>query len=184
MWFHSYVGYKTERNKLTKKTEKQTKTQIHRLQYGGYHTEIRAREAEKGGGHHHAVMEGDSTLGGEHTGDASQNCALETWVILLTNVTLINLIHFLKEGNFIYKELNMIIELNTSPGWLALLDGHHPAKRKVTGSIPSWGTCLGCKFGPKAEHIWKVTDWCFSLTLMFLSLSFSLPPPLSKIKIK
>ena len=36
-----------------------------------------------------------------------------------------------------------------------------PANQKVTGSIPSWGTCLGC--GP-----------------MFLPLSFSLPSTLPK----
>ena len=26
--------------------------------------------------------------------------------------------------------------------------GHHPTKRKVAGSIPSEGTCLGCRPGP------------------------------------
>ena len=38
-----------------------------------------------------------------------------------------------------------------------------PAHQKVEGSVPSQGACLGC--GP-----------------MFLSLSFSLPSPLSKNK--
>ena len=40
------------------------------------------------------VMEGDLTWGGEHTihyiNDLLQNCTPETYVILLTNVTLIN----------------------------------------------------------------------------------------------
>ena len=40
------------------------------------------------------VMEDDLILSGGHTmqytDDVSQNCALETYVILLTNVTLIN----------------------------------------------------------------------------------------------
>ena len=48
------------------------------------------------------VMEGDLTLGGghtmQHTGDVSQNYALETWIILLTNVTPINLIKKCFEG--------------------------------------------------------------------------------------
>ena len=48
-----------------------------------------------------------------------------------------------------------------------------PMNQRVTGSIPSQGTCLGCWPGPQlgcagGNH-----------TLMFLSLSFSLPSPLS-----
>ena len=39
----------------------------------------------------------------------------------------------------------------------------------VAGLIPSQG-------------ILEATDWCFSLTLMFLSLPFTLPSPLSKDK--
>ena len=51
-----------------------------------------------------------------------------------------------------------------------------PANQRVSGSIPSQGTCLGCQPGPqwvacKRNH-----------TLMFLSLSLSLPSPLSKNK--
>ena len=46
------------------------------------------------------VTEGDLTLGGEHTmqftDDVSQNCTFETYIILLTDVTPINLIKFLK----------------------------------------------------------------------------------------
>ena len=42
------------------------------------------------------VIEEDLTSGGEHTiqytDDISQNCSLETYIILLTNVTPINLI--------------------------------------------------------------------------------------------
>ena len=45
--------------------------------------------------------------------------------------------------------------------------GHMPGLR-----VQSW---LG--------HIRKATDRCFSLASMFFSLSFSLPPPLSKIKV-
>ena len=50
-----------------------------------------------------------------------------------------------------------------------------PASRGVTGSIPSWGTCLDCGPGPqwgprgRQPHI-------------VVSLSFSFPTPLSKNK--
>ena len=50
----------------------------------------------KGKGAKYTVMEEDLTLGGEHplhyTDDVLQDCTLETYIILLTNVTLINLI--------------------------------------------------------------------------------------------
>ena len=47
------------------------------------------------------IMEGDLPLGGEHTiqytDDVLENCALETYIIVLTNVTPINSIKcFLK----------------------------------------------------------------------------------------
>ena len=32
------------------------------------------------------------------------------------------------------------------PAWLMVVR-HHPAKQKVTDSIPGQGTCLGCGFG-------------------------------------
>ena len=62
------------------------------------------------------------------------------------------------------------------------LVGYHPANRKVTGLITSQGICLGCRFSPQLGHIWKAANQCFSLTLMFLFLSFSLSSLLSKIK--
>ena len=51
-----------------------------------------------------------------------------------------------------------------------------PVNQRVSCSIPSQGTCLGCRLGPqmgcmRGNHI-----------LMFLSLSFSFPSPLSKNK--
>ena len=63
---------------------------------------------------------------------------------------------------------------------MARLVGHRPAKRKVNGSIPSRGMCLGCRFGQSGT--WEATDWCFSLSSMSLTLSFSLPSPFSKNK--
>ena len=48
--------------------------------------------------------------------------------------------------------------------------------QRVAGWIPSQDTCLGCRPGPSMGHVRG------NHTLMFLSLSFSLPPPLSKNK--
>ena len=56
--------------------------------------------------------------------------------------------------------------------------------QKVASLIPGWGTCLGCRFGPPVEHVKETAGQCFSLTLMFLFPSFSLPSLLSKIKYK
>ena len=64
------------------------------------------------------------------------------------------------------------------------LAGCHPGNWKVTGSFPSQGTRLGCRFDPWSGHVQKATNQCFSLALMFLFLSFSLPSFLSKIKNK
>ena len=52
-----------------------------------------------------------------------------------------------------------------------------PSNQRVAGSIPSQGTCLGCRPGPSEGHMRG------NHTLMFLSFSFSLPSPLSKNKI-
>ena len=57
--------------------------------------------------------------------------------------------------------------------------GHHPAKQKVTCSIPSQGMCLGCGFGPWLGYVQEATDQCLSLISMFLFLPFSLSSPLS-----
>ena len=59
------MGYKTESNKWTNKTDKQT-THRPRQQYGGYQREG-GEEAVKMKGIKHVVMEGDLALGGEHT---------------------------------------------------------------------------------------------------------------------
>ena len=63
---------------------------------------------------------------------------------------------------------------------VAELVGCCPAK--VTSSIPCQGTCLPCRFCPQSGHVREATNRCFSLTSVFLSLSFSLPFPLSKNK--
>ena len=49
---------------------------------------------------------------------------------------------------------------------------HRPANQRVASSIPSQGTCLGGRLSPRSGHVLEATDHCFSLTWMFLSLSF------------
>ena len=53
---------------------------------------------------------------------------------------------------------------------------HQPANQRVTSWIPSQGACLGCEPGqvPSGGHVRG------NHTLMFLSLSFSFPSPISK----
>ena len=48
-------------------------------------------------------------------------------------------------------------------------------KRKVGGLLPGQVTGLGCRFGPRLEHVQETTDGCLSLTSTLLSLSSSLP---------
>ena len=50
-----------------------------------------------------------------------------------------------------------------------------PAKQKVAGQIPGWGTCLVCRFSPWSGCVQEATDQCFSHLDVFLP---SLPPPL------
>ena len=57
--------------------------------------------------------------------------------------------------------------------WIEL----RPANQRVTGLIPSQGTCLGCCPGPSRGHARG------NNTLVFLSLSFSLVSLLSKNKL-
>ena len=63
---------------------------------------------------------------------------------------------------------------------VAQLVGLCAAEQKVASLIPSQGTCLGCGFGPWLGHIQGADNQSFSLTLIFLFLSSSLPCPLSK----
>ena len=65
---------------------------------------------------------------------------------------------------------------------LAQLVGHCPANQKVTGSIPSQGTCLDWGFSPMSGQMQEATSHCFYFTSMLLLLSSSLPSPLSKSK--
>ena len=44
--------------------------------------------------------------------------------------------------------------------------------QKVAGSIPSWGTYLGCRFKPHLGCVQEATSQCFSVS-----------PPLPKISI-
>ena len=57
-----------------------------------------------------------------------------------------------------------------------------PANQEAAGSVPSQGTCLGCRPVPNLEASKRQPTRYISHTLMFLSLSFSLLSPLSKNK--
>ena len=63
-----------------------------------------------------------------------------------------------------------------SAGWVL------SRKAKGCHPIPSQSTCLGFGPGPQLGQVPGTADQCFSFTSMFLSLSFSLPSPLSKNK--
>ena len=57
--------------------------------------------------------------------------------------------------------------------WLRCLE-HHPMHQKIPGLIPSLSPYPGCRFKPgpgQAMYRKETTDQCFSLTLMFLSMS-------------
>ena len=59
-----------------------------------------------------------------------------------------------------------------SPDWCSSMDWARAANQRVAGSIPSQGTCLGCRPIPSGGRVRG------NHTLMFLSLSLSLPSPL------
>ena len=56
-----------------------------------------------------------------------------------------------------------------SAGWRVV-----PHAKTVAGLIPSQSTHLGCAFESQSGCVWEGTDQCFSLTSVFLSLSFCL----------
>ena len=86
-------------------------------------------------------------------------------------------------GIYLRKQKHELKKIYAVLTCVAQLVGCHPAKWKVPALIPCQGTCLGCGFGPWLGHVHEAIYRCFSLTLMFLSLSFSLPSPLSRKKI-
>ena len=70
--------------------------------------------------------------------------------------------------------------------WLVWFSGLNelqcPVNLKVAGSIPSRGTCLGCRPGPQVGACERQLTPYLSHTSLFLSLSFSFLSPLSKNK--
>ena len=49
--------------------------------------------------------------------------------------------------------------------WFSWLE-HRPVHWKVTGSIPSWGICLGCGFNPQSGQVQEAAHQCFPFTSM------------------
>ena len=82
--------------KATHEQTRKTKTHRHRQQYGGYQKEGGWGSSKGLIGVKCIGMEKDLTLGGGHTvqytHDILQNCTLGTYIILLTNVTPVNVI--------------------------------------------------------------------------------------------
>ena len=71
------------------------------------------------------------------------------------------------EGTFTSSQDQTELQLNDRTidlarwlGWCII-----PYTKKVTGSIPSQGTYLGCGFDPRWGRVWEATDHCFSLRL-------------------
>ena len=91
-------------------------------------------------------------------------CWIQAWQGGIASIWRTGLVH---SPSWCYKNRSAALT------YVAQLIGHHPAKQKVTGLIPSQGTCLGCRCGPWSECIKKAMDGCFSL--MF-SLPLFLPP--------
>ena len=60
------------------------------------------------------------------------------------------------------------------PGQYSALVWINPVSRKVKGSSPSQGTCLGCGFGPWLGHVQGATNQCFSPSLPLFLESVSL----------
>ena len=73
---------------------------------------------------------------------------------------------------------NSLLQQNPSifPAGVAQWIEHGSANQRVAGGTPSQGTCLGVGQVPSKGHVSS------NHTMMFLSLSFSFPFPLSKNK--
>ena len=91
-----------------------------------------------------------------------------------TSVTSNSLYFKLPEWSTVIHLLNIQLFALTS---VAQLTGRHPASQRSPVWF-GWGHMPRLWVHPWLGHVWEETDWCFSLTLMFPSLSFS-PQPLS-----
>ena len=75
--------------------------------------------------------------------------------------------YFTKEGSTgWYGSVDWVLAYEPKGRWFYSQSGHMP----------------GLRARSPVEGVWEAADWCFSHTSMFLSLSFSLPSPLSKNK--
>ena len=74
----------------------------------------------------------------------------------------------------------MQIETKMSLDWFGSVGWVSSCKAKCDWFDSDQDTCLSGQSGPRLGHMQEATDPCFSYTLVFLSLSFSLPSPFSK----
>ena len=79
----------------------------------------------------------------------------------------------------ISKNLSPLKNSHTAQAGVAQWTECQPVNQRIAGSIPSQGICLGWRSGPLHEGRARG-----NYTLMFLSLSFSFPSPLSLKKKK
>ena len=76
------------------------------------------------------------------------------------------------------KAIDLLEKDTGAPTGEAQWVGHRPTKQRVASSIPSWDIRLVCGLDPRIGCVQEATPQCCSLTSVFLSLSFSLPPSL------
>ena len=101
-------------------------------------------------------------------------CWIQAWQGGIASIWRTGLVH---SPSWCYKNRSAALT------YVAQLIGHHPAKQKVTGLIPSQGTCLGCRFNLPGWGAYERQPINVSLSC-FLSPSFFLPYPLSINKLK
>ena len=77
---------------------------------------------------------------------------------------------FIINNHHLEKKARALRELKRAPAGVAQWIGCWPAKKTVTGSIPSQGTCLGCQPGPQWEACQRQPP---------IDVSLSPSPPLS-----
>ena len=101
------------------------------------------------------------------------NASLSDWCFSPSSPTCPLSLKINKKFNVFIKHIN--VALSGTALWIEC----QPVNQRVTGSIPSQSTCLGCRPGPQFGSVPEATDRCFSLIVFShigVSLSLCLPP--------